>query len=377
MLYWVHHASQAASDTSLHEQIWSFFNKDNAKEWADRLLPLFLHRSVLPVPPRPFNTARFFHLFSLKSQIVNCFDSKQKLEVEQISKYLCSTHEEILDSTRARDAPESLLALQRLLDLAEVYSWLPNYQKHVPTLLHEALEISSQFSSTEAQDLAVAAHQALADEYKRNGKYEDAQKLLEKLLHLAHDHIPQNDPKIMFALDSLGWVCMRCGQLEPAETHLQKALNIAAEYYGSRSPLTLRCRVTLAEVFGKLGRHDEAEAICVLLKEQLQQYYENSVALPKDSIAQINTLAAIYMQQGKYDDAKEAFKVLLDDRRRLFGEQHRLTLWAEMQWGIAMDEAGDEEAARETFERLITRQEDVLGSDHPDVNEVKKRLGRG
>src|SRR6266536_2493351 len=190
MLYWVHHASQAASDTSLHEQIWSFFNKDNAKEWADRLLPLFLHRSVLPVPPRPFNTARFFHLFSLKSQIVNCFDSKQKLEVEQISKYLCSTHEEILDSTRARDAPESLLALQRLLDLAEVYSWLPNYQKHVPTLLHEALEISSQFSSTEAQDLAVAAHQALADEYKRNGKYEDAQKLLEKLLHLAHDHIP-------------------------------------------------------------------------------------------------------------------------------------------------------------------------------------------
>ena len=377
-LYWVHHASQAVSDSGLQEQVRSFFNKDNAKEWADRLLPLFLHCSVLMIPPRPVNTARFFHLFSLKSQIVNCFDSAQKAEVDEyISEYLCSTYKEILESTRAQDGSESLPALQRLLDLSEVYSWLPKYQKQTLSLLQAALQISSQHSSPEAQELAVVAHQALADEYKRNGKYEDAQKLLGNLLHLAHDSIPPNDPKIMFALDSLGWVCMRLGQLEASETHLQKALDIATEHYGSRSPLTLRSKVTLAEVLGKLQRYDEAEVICASLIEQLRQYRENSVALPMDSISQLNTLAAIYMQRGNYDDAKETFRVIVDDRRRLFGEDNRLTLWAEMQWGIAMENAGDGEAARKTFERLITKQEKVLGSDHPDFKDIKKRLGRG
>lgn len=375
-LYWAYHASQAVSDPSLQAQIRSFFNQDNAKEWADRLLPLFLHRSVLPVPPRPFNTARFFHLFSLKSQIVNYFDSKQKTEVdEQISNYLRSTYEEILESARTQDGSESLSVLKRLLDLAEVYSWLPSHQKHVPTVLEEALRISSQLSSPEAQDLAVAAHQALADEHKRNGKYEDAQKLLDKLLYLAHDRIPPNDPKMMFALDSLGWACMRRGQLEPAAKHLQDALDIATERYGSHSPMTLRSKVTLAEVLGKLGRGEDAEALCASLKEQLRRHRENSVALPKDSISHLNTLAAIYMQEGKYDEAKEMYKVVVEDRRKLFGEEHRLTLWAEMQWGIAMDKGGDTEAARETFESLVTRQEKVLGSGHPDVKEVKGRLG--
>jgi tetratricopeptide (TPR) repeat protein len=170
---------------------------------------------------------------------------------------------------------------------------------------------------------------------------------------------------------------MRLGQLGASETHLQKALDIATEHYGSPSPLTLRSKVTLTEVLRKLGRFDEAEAICASLIEQLRQYHDNTVALPKDSISQLNTLAAIYMQRGKYDEAKETFKVVVDDRRKLFGEEHRLTLWAEMQWGIAMDSAGDGEAARETFERLVTRQEKVLGSDHPDVKDVKKKLGRG
>ena len=377
-LYWVHHASQSASDSSLQEQIRSFFNKDNAKEWADKLLPSFLHRSVLMVPPRPVNTARFFYLFSLKSQVVNCFDSEQKAEIDEaISIYLRSTYEDFLEETRARDGAESLPALRRLLDLAEVYSWLPKYQKHTLTILQEALKTSSQLLSPEARNLAVVAHQALADEYKRNGEYENAQKLLEKLLHLAHDSVSPNDPKIMFALDTLGWVCMRLGQLEASETHLRKALEIATEHYGSRSPLTLRSKVTLAEVLGKLQRHDEAESICASLVEQLRQYLGNNIALPQDSISQLNTLAAIYMHRGKYTEAKETFKAVLDDRKRMFGENHRFTLWAEMQWGNAMEKAGDLEAATEAFERLVPRQEKVLGPDHPDVKEVKKRLGRG
>jgi hypothetical protein len=119
---------------------------------------------------------------------VNCFDSKKKVAVdEHISTYLRSIYEENF---------ESVPALQRVLDLSEVYSWLPNYQKQGPDLLQTGIGTSSPLWSLEAQDLAVVAHQALADDYMRNGKYEDAQKLLENLLHLAHGRIPPNDPKL-------------------------------------------------------------------------------------------------------------------------------------------------------------------------------------
>jgi hypothetical protein len=61
-------------------------------------------------------------------------------------------------------------------------------------------------------------------------------------------------------------------------------------------------------------------------------------------------------------------------------KEDSLTLWAEMHWGIIMDEAGDVEAVRALrvfFESLIPRQEKVLGLDHQDVKEVKARLVRG
>jgi tetratricopeptide (TPR) repeat protein len=140
--------------------------------------------------------------------------------------------------------------------------------------------------------------------------------------------------------------------------------------------MTLRPRVTLAEVLGKLGRHDEAEILCTALKEQLRKHQANNLPLSTDSISHLNTLALIYMHEGKYDKAEETYKIVVEDRRKLFGEEHGLTLWAEMQWGIAMDERGDREAAIATFERLIVRQERVLGVNHPDVKAVKERLGR-
>lgn len=376
-LYWVYHASLVLPDIRLQSTIQSFFSKSNAQEWFHKLLPLHFHRSVLPIPPRPFNTARFFYLFGLKSGILNCFDAELKAEFDKsISNLLRTTYEDNLSNARQRFGKESLVVLQSLLDLAEVYSWSIGYEKNVTSLLLEALEMSSQLPPPESLGHEVTARQALADEYKRNGKYEEAQKLLEDLLSLAKEYFPPNDSKVMFALDSLGWVCMRRGQLEPAATYLQQALDIAIYLYGSHSPMALRSKVTLAEVLGKLGRQEQAESLCNTLKEQLRQHNENGVPFPKDSISHLNVLAAIYMQENKYEEAKYIYKVVVEDRRKLFGEKHRLTLWAEMQYGISMDEGGDRGAARKLFEALIERQQSILGEDHPDVNEVCSRLGR-
>jgi len=178
----------------------------------------------------------------------------------------------------------------------------------------------------------------------------------------------------MFALDSLGWVNMRLGALEVAEAHLQDAKDLAAQIYGNHSPMTLRSKVTLAEVLSKRGRHDEAEALCAELKRQLHQHRHDGVPLPKDSISQLSTLAAILMQEEKFREAKETYQVVVDDRRRMFGDTHGMTLWAEMQLGIATVKAGDEDSAKIILRNLLPRQEKALGEDHPNVKEVKRML---
>jgi tetratricopeptide (TPR) repeat protein len=178
----------------------------------------------------------------------------------------------------------------------------------------------------------------------------------------------------MFALDSLGWVCMRLNRLDESARNLEGALKIATANYGSLSTFTLRSKVTLAEVLNKLGRADEAEVLCTELKTQVQQNRDNGTPLPKDSISQLNTLAAVYVQQKKFDEAIETYGAIVDDRKKIFGDAHPMTLWATMQWAIAKESKGSLEEALRMFEDLLPKQIKILGETHPDVKEGKSRL---
>lgn len=373
-LYWVHHVSNACRDSNLQNLISRFFSSStNCVEWADKLLPHFLPLSSLPIPPRPFNTARFFHLFSLKGQLASyCPESESATFAKKVEDLLRLAYEGFLAQAQSKSGPESLEAVQRLRDLAEVYSWLPEYKLQAISQLQAASFIISKNTEPSAQEVKITVSQALADEYKRAGKYNDARKLLEGLL--SNENLLPKDLRRTFVLDSLGWVCMRLGELDAAETYLRDAKDLASQIYGNYSPMTLRSKVTLAEVLSKRGRHDEAEALCAELKRQLHQHRHAGVPLAKDSISQLNTLATILMQEEKFEEARDTYQVVVDDRRKMFGHKHGMTLWAEMQLGIATEKAGDQVSAKTLFDNLLPRQEKALGEDHPDVKEVKRRL---
>lgn len=376
-LYWVHHVSQAEkSDVELQKLIRDFINlPGNAFFWADKLLPLVINRSVLWIPPRPKNNARFFHLMMLKSQLVNYFAGEEKkIFDEQISSLLARSYESALEEAQSRHGTLSTATLQRMMDLSEIYGWLPGKEARSAALLEGALQAAPKFTDAEGKELAIAVHQALADLYKREGKYEDAQKVLEKVLYLTEEHLQPDDVRVMFALDSLGWVKMRLNNLEGAVKNLRAALDIAEAKFGSMSPMTLRSKVALAEVLAKTNHVAEAEDLCVVLKEQVREHKENGLALPKDSVSQLNTLALVYKLQGRHKEAAETWEAVVDDRKKMFGDEGRMTLWATMQLAIAKKSAGNDDSAKQLFEQLLPRQEKVLGLNHPDVKETKSHL---
>jgi len=367
-LFWVHHVSQAEPSQELRDLIKAFFASKNAFAWADTFLPRFLSSSIIHAAPRPSNTARFFYLMSLKSQLVNFFDGTEKAEFEeQASKFLLESYEKALADERDC-IPIKRQLVWRLLDLAEVYGWLGGERLDALPLLEEALETAREL------DDRIEVMQAIADYHKRDGKYEEARILLEDLVSQLARDVEPNDTRQMFALDSLGWVCMRLDRLDEAAVYLQQALDIAIRRHGSTSTHTLRSKVTLAEVLNKLGRAEEAEVLCKELKAQVSDHRETGIDMPKDSVSQLNTLAAVYMQQQKFDEAIQTYETVVDDRTKVFGNDHRMTLWATMQLGIAKQSGGALMGARELFEALLPKQIKILGEHHPDVKESRDRL---
>ncbi|KIN06747.1 hypothetical protein OIDMADRAFT_46678 [Oidiodendron maius Zn] len=223
-LYWVHHISKAVEyNLELQTLIKAFFSSSNAFIWLDVFLPAHLSRSLLPPPPgRTINSSRFFYVFTLKSRIVNYFSGEAKTEIdEQISSFLRKSYEDELQDARSQYGHESFPAVRRMMDLAEVYGWLSGLKPKATSLLEEALSISSTFSENESEFLYMDVQQALADDYKRGGKYKEAQALLEKLVATA-EKLDAAGRRIMVALDSLGWVCMRLNQFPEAAAYLEQ-----------------------------------------------------------------------------------------------------------------------------------------------------------
>jgi len=368
-LYWVYHISNSEYSPDLGDLIKKFFTTQNAFAWCDTFLPAYLERSVIQPPPRPARTAHFMHLFTLKSQLVNYFTGSERTDFDtQVSGFLRESYLSALEEARSHSPAGASQFFGRLMDLAELYGWLPDKTLDPFPLLREASELAS-VPADRAEIL-----QAVADYYKREGKYETAQSHLEDLITLAKEHFIATDKRYVFAYDSLGWVCMRQSKLDDAAGYLNLALEIAISNYGSTSPYTLRSKVTLAEVLSKIGRADEAEVLCKDLKAQVDEHREFGVQLPKDSISQLNTLAAVYMQQNKFDDAIDTYNTVVEDRTKVFGGGHRMTLWATMQLGIAQQAGGRVSDAAALFEILLPKQIKELGEDHPDVKESRTRL---
>jgi tetratricopeptide (TPR) repeat protein len=372
-MYWIQHVTLAdPSDSELFELVKALFLTRNGFLWADVLLPAFMPTSVLPLPPRATHNARIFHLFMLKNQLVRFFKSAHPEIDDHLSNFLRNSYEEALATAR-EDPTKGLKVMKRLMDLSVLYSWLPDQRPKASQLIHEAYHVLI-YESSAPREIAIQLLQALGDDHKINGRYEKAGTAYLQLLDTYQSSPPDTDPQLIFVYDALGWVQMRLGQLDKAEKSLRSALEMAVEFYGARSPFTLRSKVTLAEVLSKLGQAEEAESLCTQLTEQLEQHHLNGVPLPKDSISQLNTLALIYKARGDHLRTKEAFAVVVEDRRKIFGGEHPMTLWATAQMALAQRAAGELDAAREVFAILLPLQEKILGSEHPDVKESKNQL---
>ena len=100
----------------------------------------------------------------------------------------------------------------------------------------------------------------LAELYREQGKYEQAQVLYQRALHIWQHTLGETHPYVAHPLDGLALLCTRQGKYEQAEPLYQRALAIRERQLGQHHPQTVAARTLAAQLAEARGTMRDGEA---------------------------------------------------------------------------------------------------------------------
>jgi tetratricopeptide (TPR) repeat protein len=206
------------------------------------------------------------------------------------------------------------------------------------------------------------------------GKYITCQHVLNRALHLLKKSLGKDHIAVAQCLFALGELHMKMGIVEPVPEFFEQSLYIIRKVVGSdRFPLVALIMSSRCELFGTKGLFeqavqgmDDAIALMKLIYDSGNHYF-----IAKSTVA----LARIFLQQGKFHDAKVMFDRAFVTMKTTYGRDHPLLF--ESQLGVAdcLMMLGRVEQAKALFERCLNGFKDWKGSSHPAIATVLNRMG--
>lgn len=161
--------------------------------------------------------------------------------------------------------------------------------------------------------------QKLANMYRRQGRYGEAEGLYRKVIAIETQLNGAGYSNVARALNNIGILNRLQGRLEEAEKLERQALAIAETRYGADSPLVGFILNSLAYTNQSRGRYDEAELLYRRALEIAQKRPDGS-GLTKAEL--LNDLAMSYQSQGKYSGAIALLNESLAIREEKLGAGH-------------------------------------------------------
>jgi len=112
-----------------------------------------------------------------------------------------------------------------------------------------------------------------------------------------------NQDGIANASNQLGNVCLQKEDFEKAKEHYRRAWDICERFEDSMSLLALS--VQLVAVHRELGEYEKAMSLCL---DMLETHDRNNN--PKDTVATMETIADIYLDQNKKEQAADTYRTI-------------------------------------------------------------------
>jgi tetratricopeptide (TPR) repeat protein len=155
------------------------------------------------------------------------------------------------------------------------------------------------------------------------------------------------------------------GQYDLALRHATRSYELRRDLLGPEHPETLASMATLANVFWEQGKTDEArtfyEQTLEMRRRTLGPEDPDTLASTGDLVRDLN------WGQGKPDEARKLCEEILEIQRRTLGPEHPNTLKSmEILAGI-LRQQGKPDEARKLYEQTLEIERRILGPEHPDT----------
>jgi serine/threonine protein kinase len=160
--------------------------------------------------------------------------------------------------------------------------------------------------------------------------------------------------------DMLGRAYQALGELEPATTHLERALALRREHLSDEHPDTLSSIGNLGVLWGARRRDEQAES---LLREALEGLRHLHADEHSDTLLALHRLGSFLIRRHAAEAADPYLREALEGRARTLGPDARETLATAFELAFALWQQGQMDEAEQRFRGTLETCRRVLGSE--------------
>jgi tetratricopeptide (TPR) repeat protein len=342
------------------------FNRERLADWPLRqiwwMTPVFYDAAQFAMPDLMSWFSPRLHLTEAvaansKEQMMtggtaNIDDARQRAE------YLIQRFEQGNQAGAPAEELLKLYLLPALESLVEV-----NAQKNLHDLTSRFEGFLSQIQSLDSPKLATSLDR-LGRLYQSQGRYSEAEPLLQKALELRCQRLGEGHPDVSTSLNNLALLYSAQGRYTEAEPLYVRSLSIRERRLGEDHPDFATSLNNLAALYRDQGRYAEAEPLYVrslsIREKQLGPDHP-------DFATSLNNLAALCRDQGRYVEAEPLFLRSLSIMERQLGADHPDVAISLNNLAGLYDTQGRYAEAEPLHVRSLEIFERQLGKDHPNV----------
>lgn len=211
----------------------------------------------------------------------------------------------------------------------------------------------------------------MANTYRRLGLFEPSRQAAEAAL-AAIDAPSRRSERELRAeiLASLTTLARDRSDYQASADYARRALAERRELFGADSLPAADSTAALGYALLKLGDFEAAEP----LLERAVAAHE-ALAAQSDQIAPFEQLASLYVDQGRFDEAKDLYRQSLERSRRIHGPGHPETATRENNLAALHYRTGELAEAATHYENALAIQRELLDPLHPSLLTVQNNLG--
>lgn len=208
--------------------------------------------------------------------------------------------------------------------------------------------------------------------YQELGLYEPASTALTQSLQLQRSHADPDPLKLTNVLDEVGLLFFEIGDYDAARRHYQEALEIRQAALEAPHVDIVQSLHDVALTHWRQYEISRAMELAEAARDMLGR-------VPGEHDGMVNnlknTIANLYSDQGRHEEAEPLYRELLEARYAEYGENHLQTGFAHDNLAMTLDmlEAWDD--AESHYRKALDILRTVYGDDHPEVAQTMGNLG--